>query len=159
MRIGEVAVISPQEDNTNIFIKSICTDVQNSNDNISIGRLKINEQLMLHFYGITIEKDVNSISWHLLSTKVLGFVVIFNWDNENSLEKITKILNFFSANYTTPLIIVANINDKNNIPLPFNVFEAKGINIESKSRFFFSEISNPSDSKKIITTIIDILLE
>lgn len=159
MRIGEVAIISPPGDENNIFIETICDKIDYTNGKLCFGRLDINDQLALHFYGINLDKDEQHISWDLISSKILGYVIIFDWNNHNSLEYINDTLDFFFSQFDAPLIVVANTNDVNSIPIPPHFYESSGISVAPATKFFFAEISNPENSKKIVATIIDILLE
>ena len=57
MRVGEFIVVSPRNGTNEIFIKSICREVERINDTINFGQLEIGSQLFLHFYGIHIEEN------------------------------------------------------------------------------------------------------
>lgn len=159
MRIAEVAVISPPGKLKEIFIKSVCQKLEETSDKICFGRLKINSQLILHLYGISIEKDESSISWDLLSPKLLGYIIIFQWDDFSSLEVIKNVLDFFSSSSSAPIIVVANVDDESNIPLPEKFYEPGGFSIDQNVRFTFCKISDPVYSKKVVANIIDILIE
>lgn len=159
MRIGEIAVISPPGEIKEIFIRSVCQKLQKANNKICFGRLKINDQLILHLYGISVDKEDSSIAWDLISPKILGYIVIFNWEDQSSLEEIKNILDFFSTNFSAPIIVVANVADESNIPVPNKFLESNGILIAQNTRFIFCQISNPIYSKKVVATVIDILLD
>lgn len=159
MRIGEVAVVSSPSEAKEIFIQSVCNNLQKASNNICFGRLKINDQLAIILYGITIDEDYSSIAWDLLSAKLLGYVVIFEWDNNSSLNKVKKVIDFFSNSSDAPIIVVANVNDESNIPLSPKFYESSGISITQYYRFIFCQISNPIRAKKVVATIIDILLD
>ncbi len=159
MRIGEVTVIGPPGETKEIFIRSVCQKLEKVNDNICFGRLDINNQLALHIYGISVEKDEISISWDLLSPKMLGYIFIFNWDEQHSLEKIKTVLDTFSNNFSAPIIVIANVDDESNIPLPEKYNEPGGISIDRNIKFIFCPITNSAYSRNAVATIIDILLE
>ena len=159
MRIGEVTVISPPGKTKEIFIQSVCNKLEKVNDKICFGRLEINNQLVLHLYGVSIEKDESSISWDLLSPKMLGYIFIFNWDEYSSFETIKTVLDTFSIKFTAPIIVVANVNNESNIPLPEKFNEPGGFSIDRNIRFTFCQTSNPVCSKKVVASIVDILLE
>jgi len=159
MRIGEVTVITPPGTSKEIFIKSVCENLEEVNENICFGRLHINSQLMLHLYGISVEKDDSSISWDLLSPKMLGFIFVFDWDDYGSFDNIRTVLDIFSTKFSAPMIVLANVRDRNNIPLPDKFIEPDGFSIDRNVRFTFCQISDPACSKKAVASIIDILLE
>lgn len=159
MRIGEVAVFGPPGEDKEVFIKSICNNVEIASDKICFGRLEINSQLVLHLYGISIEKDEMSISWDMLSPKILGYVFIIQWENQSTLDSVKHVLDYFAANYQAPVIIVASVANKNDIPLPDKFYVPGGLTIDRNIRFVFCQISDPVSSKKVIVNIIDLLLE
>lgn len=159
MRIAEVAVVSSPGTEKEIFIQAICQKLEKANEKICFGRLEINSDLVLHLYGVSVDKDEETLSWDLLSNKVLGYVFIFNWNDQNSLEAIKNVLDHFAATFSAPILVVANINDKSNIPLPEKFNDPGGLSIDRNIRFHFCQISDPVSAKKIIANIIDILLE
>lgn len=159
MRIGEVTVIGPVGKTKEIFIQSVCHNLEKVSDKICFGRLQIDNQLVLHLYGISIDKEENSISWDLLSPKMLGYIFIFNWDDYNTFEEIKAVLDTFSIKFSAPIVVVANVEDKSNIPLPNKFNEPGGFSIDRNIRFTFCPISDPIYSKKVVSTIINILIE
>ena len=159
MRIGEVTVISPSGNTKEIFIQSVCQKLEKVSDKICFGRLQIDNQLVLHLYGISVDKNESSISWDLLSPKMLGYIFIFNWNDYKTLEEIKTVLDTFSTKFSAPIIVVANVEDKSNIPLPDNFNEPGGISIDRNARFTFCQISDPICSKKVVAAIVNILLQ
>jgi len=159
MKIGEVAVISHISQNKDVFIKSICKKIDIKNNLVSFGRFDVNEQLALHLYGIQIDKQSNGLSWDLISRKMLGYIVIFDWENKNSLESIKHVMDHFSNNQSTQIVIVANVKDILHPPIPEKFFEPNGINLSSNFRFTFCQIDNPESTRKIMALLINMLLE
>ncbi len=159
MRIGEVAVFSPPGNEKEIFIKSICNNVESANERICFGRFLVNEQLSLHLYGISINKNETSISWDMLSSKILGYVFIFRWEDHDSLDTIKDVLDYFAEHYTAPIIVIASVDDKSAIPLPDKFYGPGGLSIDRNIRFHFCQITDSVSSKKIVVNIIDMLLE
>jgi hypothetical protein len=68
------------------------------------------------------------------------------------------MLDHFSAEYDSPIIVVANVNDKNDISLPEKFYEPDGFSIDSKTRLTFCRVSNPECTRKIILNIINMQL-
>jgi hypothetical protein len=159
MRIGEVAVLSPPGVANESFIKAVCSNSETVNKNLCFGHLRVNEQLALHLYGINVDGDYSAIAWDMLSTKILGYIVIFDWEDYNSLAKIHKILDFLSTKLSVPIIIVAQVSENSEIPLSEKFFLSAGISISQNHRFSFCQISDPERARKIVAVIIDILLK
>lgn len=159
MKIGEVAVISHISQNKDVFIKSICKTIDIKNKLVSFGRFDVNEQLALHLYGIHIDKQSNGLSWDLISRKMLGYFIIFDWEDKNSLESIKHVMDHFSNNQTTQIAIVANVKNILHPPIPEKFFKPDGINLSSNFRFTFCQIDNPQSTREIMTLLINMLLE
>ncbi len=158
MRVGEVTVIGPRDRTKDIFIQSICEKANVVNERVSFGRLEISNQLSLHFYGIGIEREDTSISWDLLTPKMLGFIFIFNWTDYNSLATISSMLDYFSSSFYAPIVVIANIDNENDIPVPPMYFKQEGFILDPKIRLTFCNINNPSCTKKAVVNIINMLL-
>ena len=159
MKIGEIAVITPDSKTSDDFIKSICKKIDIQNGVVSFGRFNANDQLVLHLYGISVEKDDKKLSWDLISRKMLGYIVIFNWEDQISLEKIKPIIDQLANNLPIPVFVVANVNDIRNFPIPTIFFIPDGIPLSSNFRFSFIQADRPENAKKILVSLIDMLLQ
>lgn len=159
MKIGEVAVISHKSEDKDDFIRSICKKIDLKNELVSFGRFDANDQLSLHLYGVAIDKQESNLSWDLISRKMLGYVVIFDWEDKISLESIKPVIDNFSYSIRTPFVLVANVKDSNHPPIPPIFFKNRGIHLSSNFRFTFGQVKKSSDAKKILILLIDMLLE
>ena len=159
MKIGEIAVITPNNKISESFIKSICTKIDIKNGVVAFGHFNANDQLGLHIYGISLDNKEKSLSWDLISRKMLGYIVIFDWEDQISLETIKPILDQLSNNLPTPVIVVANVKDINQTPIPPIFFFPEGIHISANSRFSFLQADRPESAKKIMVLLMDMLLQ
>ena len=157
MRIGEVAVISYDTHENEAFIRSICKKIDIKEQSLSFGDFDINDQLALYLYGISV--DQKSLSFDLISRKTLGFVIIFNWEDKKALEITKPVIDYFSRKYNAPIIIVANIKDKKDPPIPNKFFELEGIHLSPNSRFTFGQIDDPESARNVMILLINMLIE
>ncbi len=159
MRIGEVAIISYKSSEKENFIRSICKKIDIRDDTLSFGRFEVNDQLALHLYGISIENRKKTISWDLISRKTLGFIITFDWEDKEALEKTKPIIDYFSRNYNAPIIIVANIANKNDPPIPDKFFLPDGIPLSPHSRFTFGQIDDSESARHIMILLVNMLIK
>ncbi len=159
MKIGEIAVVSYNSQQRDAFIKSICQKIDLKNDLVSFGRFDVNDQLALHLYGVSIDRQDTELSWDLISRKMLGYVVIFNWDDLISLESIKPILDNFAEMVRAPFVVVAHVEDLDNPPIPRIFFQDKGISLSPNFLFTFGQVDRPESARKIMSLLIDMLLD
>lgn len=157
LRIGEVAIISFNSYDKEEFIRSICQEIEIKSDTICFGRFEVNDQLALYLYGISFENK--SISWDLISRKTLGFIVIFDWEDKKVLEATKSIIDYFSGNFNAPIIIVANIKDQKDPPIPDKFFQPDGIPLSSNSRFIFSQVNDSKSARSVLILLVNMLIE
>ncbi|KAA3619683.1 MAG: hypothetical protein DWQ05_02870 [Calditrichaeota bacterium] len=154
MRIGEIAVVGADNEDRIQFLKSICEPLETINDNISFGRYKINEQLLIHFYGIFPEKD--QLSLDLISRKILGYIVLFRWGNVNSFRQAQKFADLFTTRYGANVVIAGQV--ENNLPQMPKEFEA-GIPIDKQGVFAFCNINDDKSVRKVILALVDQIID
>jgi len=159
MKIGEIAIISYNSHHKDDFIRSICQKIDLKNELVSFGRFDANDQLVLHLYGVSIDSRDSELSWDLISRKMLGYVVIFDWNDKVSLETIKPIIDDFANTIKAPFVVVGNIPDINNPPIPQSFFQDRGIFLSSNFRFTFGQVNNPESARKILILLIDMLLD
>ena len=159
MRIGEVAIISYKSYQKENLIRSICNKIDIKDETLSFGHFKANDQLALYLYGISFDFSSNSISWDLISKKTLGFIIIFDWDDKQAFEATRPLVDYFSTNFNAPIVIVAEIKNKHDLPIPDNFFLPDGIPLSSSSRFIFSQIDDPESARSVLILLINMLIE
>jgi len=159
VRIGEVAIISHNTTATEDFIKSICGKIEIKNRAICFGRFEVDEQLALHLYGIVVDKENKSFFWDIASRKMMAYIFIFDWDDKNLLETIKPVIDHFSQNSDAPMIVVANIPDKSDPPIPVRFFQPNGIPLSTNARFTFGQITDSEDARKVMVLLVNMLIE
>jgi signal recognition particle receptor subunit beta len=110
MRIGEIVIIGASPASESQFIKTICHKIEQKNQAVSLGELKISEELLLYLYGVSAVKPVNKAAWPLLSTKILGYIIIFDWYQPQAVPTVRKTLDFLNQNYPAPIVLAGNLN-------------------------------------------------
>lgn len=153
MRIGEIAVLGPGLNNKYEFIKVICDEVVVKTDKLIFGRLQINEQLIIHLYGLNLDAQKVNPAWDLVSKKLLGYVVLFNWNNPDSYSDAKSIVDTLAARYKIPIVIAANLqNGKSDIPPQLVNAE---LNLSPQAELMFCRLSDPASIKHVLVTLIN----
>lgn len=154
MRIGEIAVVGANYEDRNQFIKSICDPIETINENISFGRYQINDQLLIHFYGIFPEHD--QLSLDLISRKLLGYIVLFRWGNVNSFRQAQKFVDTFTQRYGANVVVAGQV-EKNQPRMP-REFES-GIPIDKQGVLAFCDINEGRSVRKVILALVDQIID
>jgi hypothetical protein len=154
MRIGEIAILGPSHEEKRFFIKAVCHKLELTNDNITFGRLPINDQLVLHLYGLTSPSEV---AWDLLARKCLGYIVLFPWQNAESFERLKPVLDQLATRYEATMVVAA-YSPNGKPPVPPTLYE-EGIAITAEGKFMFCDVRQPASARKILLALIDSLLD
>ncbi|NUO80461.1 hypothetical protein HUU05_10325 [candidate division KSB1 bacterium] len=157
MRIAEIAVIAPQAEERKQFITAICSQLDVASEQLTVGRLAINDQLVLHLYGLATPAENQSQSWDLLSRKLLGYVVLFSWHDKVSFENIKPCLEQVTTRPETALVVAANVGDTE--PPALQALSNKSIFVNQQGKFTFYKQDEAESAKKVLLTLIDLLLE
>ncbi|MBN1154086.1 hypothetical protein JXB12_04115 [candidate division KSB1 bacterium] len=157
MRIGELIVFGSQGDYHHQFIKSVCNQTETIDDRLCIGRLPITNQLMLQFYGLNMMNEVR-YSIDLLSPKVLGYIFLFNWDDQDTLEPMKETMDKLSSMFKLPIIVAAMVKNYDELSISRRYFESEGFILDSLSRFTFCDINDTASARKVTASLINIIL-
>jgi signal recognition particle receptor subunit beta len=157
MRIGEIAIVGPNNEEKRLFIQSVCDKVELATDNITFGRLLINDQLMLHLYGVAVQPSSQPVAWDLLARKMLGYIVLFPWNDSESFERVKPILDHLTSRYDAAMVVAAHVANGHQ-PVPREFYEG-GIPLTAEGKFLFCDVRNPESVRKILLTLIDSLIE
>ncbi|MEK7729369.1 MAG: hypothetical protein AAB354_13225 [candidate division KSB1 bacterium] len=158
MRIAEIAILAPQAEARKKFITAICDQLEVTGEQLTVGRLPINEQLVLHLYGLAAPIAAqNPPSWDLLARKLLGYVVLFAWQDQTSFEQIKLGLEQITARAETALIVAANVAAAD---LPaLQALRNKSIFVNQQGQLTFYQEDDPQSIKKVLLALVDLLLE
>lgn len=155
MRIGEVIVFGTSLQESENFIRTICEKVEKKDDLLCFGHLSINEQLQLHLYGISQISELDKIAWNLITPKVLGCILTFNWYQYEELKQILSLLDNLYEKAELPLIIAGNVKEK---PYPVSepLFQG-GIALNSNEKLIFYRADDLKSCQNALITLIDIV--
>ena len=157
MRIGEIAILGPDVDNKQRFIQAVSDSIDIQDNTLTFGRLQINSQLVVHLYGLTIREHKLNSSWDLVSKKLLGYIVLFNWNNPESFSDAKSIIEFLTTRYSMPLVIAANLNNSTNL-IPRELINF-GINIADQEHFTFCKVSEPESIRRVLLLLLNVIIE
>jgi hypothetical protein len=157
MRIGEIAIVSPELETNRRFIKAVCDEVVLETERLIFGRLQINNQLALHLYGLKLTGNQPNPSWDLVSKKLLGYVVLFNWNQSDSFSAVKPFIDELSNRYQIPLVVTAALHtDQGTVPTHFHNVD---FNLARQTQFTFCKLSEPSSMKSVLVSLVDQVIE
>jgi hypothetical protein len=152
MRIGEIAIVGPHTDEKRAFIKTVSNSVKNISEKLTFGEYAINNQLVLHLYGIAIDSEDESISWDLIAPKLLGYVAIFRWGDIDSFRKIQVLVDSLERRYQ-PFVVVAAHSEGRFPPLPAAM--NYGVPIDKNAVFTFCNVHNENSVRKVLLSLVE----
>ncbi len=156
MRIGEIAIVGANAEEERAFVRSIADTVDVQNERLTFGQYHINDQLLLHLYGISLHEDEDAISWDLISAKLLGFVVLFRWGDVESFRRCQKLVDTLINRYDA-VVVVAGHTEGRIPPLPA-AFDL-GIPIDKHGSFIFCNVHDPDSVRKVLIALVDLILD
>jgi hypothetical protein len=77
---------------------------------MDFGKLTIDEELVLHLYGTPGQERFNFM-WDILSTGMLGFIVMIDSTDPSTFKFGKRVIDFFNALGNVPFVVVANKQD------------------------------------------------
>src|SRR5262245_30067501 len=157
MRIGEIAVLGTNANERRGFIASVCTQLEMTTPHFAFGRLPINEQLMLHFYGLAVQSEGQTSSLDLLSRRMLGYIVLFPWQDEPAFSKIKPCIDYLTTRHEAALVVAAHTSQARVLPSLVLMQEGMVVNNEGKLAFF--EEDDPASARRVLLSLIDLLIE
>lgn len=156
MRIGEIAVVGPHTAEKRAFIQTISNSVEIISEKLTFGRLSINQQLVLHLYGISVQGDDAAVSWDLIAPKLLGYIALFRWGDVRSFRDVQKIVNELSTRYDTTIVVAGHLEQQHpKIPAAF----ASGIPIDRSGIFTFCNVFEKESVQRTMLTLINNIIE
>ena len=157
MRIGEIAIVGAGILPKQQFIKAVCNEIVVENDDFLFGRLQINEQLVIHLYGLEFSDKEIKPSLDLVSKKLLGYVFLFEWGSQDSYSEVVSTIDSLTSRYKLPLVIAANLqNGSTGIPSQMlNV----DFDISSDDQFTFCKLSDPESVRNVLVMLINLVID
>ncbi|MFQ5650769.1 MAG: hypothetical protein ACE5IY_12570 [bacterium] len=153
MRIGEIAIVSPAYQVRRQFIQAASDELVIQTEKLMFGRVKINDQLILHLYGLDYQDGDNNPSWDLVSKKLLGYVILYSWNKPATLDSIKDTVDLLLARYRIPVVVAAAM-DGSPESAP-SVLLNIDFNIAQNSEFTFCNTADRESVRKVLVVLID----
>ena len=150
--IGEIVVIGFKEVSNEAFISAVCNDMQKDNE-VIFGRLPIDSHLTLHIYGLNITGEISNFDLDMVAQKIIGYIILYDWNDLNSLERAKDIVQYLYEKWTAPCLIAANVGN-NDFPVSTHVFQ-NGISLSPSIKFTFFSQSDIDSIKDVYTALLD----
>jgi len=157
MRIGEIAVVGPRGVGKKQFLESVCDHVELSDEDVSFGRIAVNEQLVVHFYAIRVGRDTSPFALDLVAKKILGYIALFDWYRGESFEEMKSVLDVLTSRYEIPVVVAANLG-KGPDPVPPRVLNGD-LSIAPDSRFTFCRVGDPGSVRRVVRTLLNLVID
>lgn len=157
MRIAEIAVIAPQAEERKRFIAAVCDQIEVESERLTVGRLTINDQIVLHLYGLAPTPEGKAPAWDLLARKLLGYVALFSWQESDSFEHIKAGIDQVTARADAVLVVAAKIADAE--PTALEALGDEGLFVNQQGKFTFYQEDDVESMKKVLLVLIDLLIE
>ncbi|MFQ5751279.1 MAG: hypothetical protein ACE5HI_04715 [bacterium] len=157
MRIGEIAIVGTGKECNQKFINAVCDEIVIQTDSLIFGRLQINDQLVIHLYGLELtEEDLNP-SWDLVSKKLLGYVILYNWNHPDSSAAVKSTIDSLSTRYNVPLVIAAVLQNGQS-PVPKQLLDVD-LDLTEHGQFTFCKLSDPESVKHVLIMLINSVID
>ncbi len=157
MRIGEIAILGPDWKMKQLFIKAVCDEIVLQTDTLVFGRLVINNELVVHLYGVDLSEKNLNFAWDLVAKKLLGYVVLFDWNRPDSLSAVKSTVDLLKSRYNIPVVIAANLEQGTN-SIPEKLLEVK-FDMSDQSQFTFYRLSEPGSVRNVLIILINSIIE
>ncbi len=157
MRIGEIALLGPERENQYKFIRAACQQIEMQSSPLLFGRIFINKELVLHLYGLCVPENELNMSWDVIAKKLLGYIVLFNWEDLKSYERVKSTVDFLTRRYDMPLLIAANVSEEM-LNLPMDIIN-QNIDLAPQCDFTFFNVENPKSVKQVLIKLLDSVIE
>ncbi|MFQ5602595.1 MAG: hypothetical protein ACE5HS_04945 [bacterium] len=157
MRIGEIAIVGPGKESKQEFIEAVCDEIDVITDNLIFGRLQINDQLVIHLYGLELTDRELNPSWDLVSKKLLGYVVLFNWNESESYSDVKATIDSLVSRYKIPFVVAGILQNKQKmVPDKFMHVE---LNLAEHVQLTFCKVSDPKSVRQVLIMLINSVID
>ncbi|MCG8604751.1 hypothetical protein MJD09_07115 [bacterium] len=157
MRIGEIAVIGTGIDDKKRFIKSVCDEIVVETESLIFGRMTVNDELVVHLYGLDFWTQDTNLSWDLVAKKLLGYVALFTWNNSESYSKLKSSIDVLSDLYRIPVVVAAVL--QNGHPSISPDLLDVDFNLAEQEQFTFCDLSLPESIKHVLSTLVNSIIQ
>ena len=155
-KTAEIMVLGGSDVDKHRFIEAFCPTITASDKDFTFGQLEISDNFDLFVYGMNLSGQFNQFAWDLVARKIMGTIILFNWNSGSSFQAAKEIITFLGQFYHFPIICAANVGDR-----PYPVAESffrPGIGFGNHHKFLFYKDHNSASIKRTIVSLIDLLL-
>lgn len=157
MRNAEILVVATSMNIARDMLSNFCSEIKDDNQDIIFGFFPIDDQFQIQLYGLEWTEDSESYVWEQLCSKILGTIILFEWNNTKSLSQAKQILHHFESNFDFPIMAASILNGKYE-SLPSKLYRG-GLSVTKKSRFSFFNPDVPESIRALLVGLININLE
>ncbi len=156
-KIGEIVIVSPNESIMTGFLSLLSKDIKTTEHGIIFSNIDVSEDLALFLYGIIVETKPQYFRWDLFANKMLGYIALFDWNDDKSFPRMQNMITFMEDRFNVPVTIAARVDRE-----PENIHTKlyKHCYLLSwKDKFKFYNPNDKSSVKNVILSMIDTLIE
>ncbi|MBN1997465.1 hypothetical protein JW935_07940 [candidate division KSB1 bacterium] len=156
-KIGEIVIIGLTDTILYDFISQLCQDVKKTDQGILFANIDVDEDLALFLYGIVIENNPEFFEWDLLANKMLGYVALFEWNDDAAFPAVQTMISFLEDRFNVPVTIAACVDQE-----PENIHTKlfrHSFPLSWKDKFRFYKPSEKITVKNVLLSMIDTLIE
>jgi len=153
-RMAEIVVVGPDGAGKRAFLQAFCPTIHETDTGILLGAMPINSELVLYCYGIGYDR---SFAWDLVGRKMLGYVVCFNWFDDQAYAACREMVTFTSSAFSAPFVVAADLGLQP-LPVPESAVRPN-VPLSSSARFLFYQSHKAASVRKVAATLLDLLLD
>ena len=157
MRIGEIAIVGPNRLSVDKFVRAVSNEVEIQNDSLTFGRFDVNNQLLLHLYGLQYSSKNLKPAWDLVSRKLLGYVYVFDWHVSGAYSQFSEAIDTLTERYRLPFVIAAATHgNSNGISRGLAGLD---LTLADQTKITFCQLDDPESVRNVLLILLNILLE
>jgi signal recognition particle receptor subunit beta len=150
MSILELPVIGSRQNNIEKIYSLLSDQPLRNFEGMDLGILKLEDDSQVYFYFFSQDNDNYHYLWDLVIPHAIGCILLFDWQDPQSIERNLRTLEYLEERFTTPLHI-CSLPAENDIPddLIREELEAKG------TRFLHTfDPASKESAKEILLQVI-----
>lgn len=152
-RIGEIAIISPPSAAQGAFIRAVCPKVSTFNQDVIFGHREFSPELALFVYGIKTELKSQDFAWDLIAHKMIGFIILFDWYDEQSFEISKNILDSMIRRLEAPILLAADVRDRP-FPVKRQIYQ-NGVSLEFRRSLTFCSSTDKKSVQNVFASLLN----
>ena len=122
---------------------------------MDFGRITVDLDTIVYLFG-TPGQERFDFMWDILSKNMVGFIVMIDSGNPESIEETRKIISYFKGISDVPYVLVANKQDESDAASPDEIREALGLPEEEKILSCIA--TQPYSAAQIVREIVDMII-